>query len=98
MIQFIKKVRYPLLVVLLAMITFGTYSLQAATINSPGDKDSKGGADQNSLQARTYKGVFDVQKNTVSNLDFYTSNYGIFGFDIARGIGGGYWPRSSENQ
>lgn len=98
MIQFIKKVRYPLLVVMLALITFGTYSLQAETINSPGGKDTKVGSDQNSLQARTYRGVFDVQKNSVSNLDFFTSNYGIFGFDISRNIGGGYWPRSSQNQ
>lgn len=51
----------------------------------------------NQLQ-KTYTSVFDVQKNTISNIDFYTSNYGIFGLDVARSLGGGVWPRGSQNQ
>lgn len=99
MITFIKKVKSPLFAIMLMMFALGTYNLQAATINSPKEgKDSKVEFDQNTLQARTYSGVFDVQQNTVSNLQFYTSNYGIFGFDIARGRGGGFWPRGSQNQ
>lgn len=47
---------------------------------------------------RTPTGLFDNQKNTVSNLEFFTSNYGIFGYDVANRVGGGYWPRNSRNQ
>jgi hypothetical protein len=98
MIKFIKKVKHPLLIVMFAMIIGGVYSLQAGTIKTQKDKNAKGEVDQNILQARTYSGVFDLQKNTVSNIDFYTTNYGIFGFDIARQRGGGFWPRGSQNQ
>jgi hypothetical protein len=43
--------------------------------------------------------AFDVQKNTISNIEFFTSNYGIFGLDVANNnTGGGYWPRGSKNQ
>lgn len=47
---------------------------------------------------RNPTGLFDNQKNTVSNLEFFASNYGIFGYDIANRVGGGYWPRNSKNQ
>lgn len=47
---------------------------------------------------RLSTGYFDNQKNTVSNIEFFSSNYGIFGLDIARNLGGGYWPRGSRNQ
>ncbi|MBI5325776.1 MAG: hypothetical protein HZB41_10990, partial [Ignavibacteriae bacterium] len=47
---------------------------------------------------RTPNNTFDLQKNTVSNIEFYTTNYGIFGLDILRNIGGGKWPRNSLNQ
>ncbi|MDC1068150.1 hypothetical protein OAQ99_03205, partial [Candidatus Kapabacteria bacterium] len=43
-------------------------------------------------------GFFDNRKNTVSNIEFYTSNWGIFGYNIANRVGGGYWPRGSKNQ
>jgi hypothetical protein len=52
---------------------------------------------ENEVQ-RTSSGVFDLQQNTVSNIQFYTTNYGIFGLNVARGDGGGYWPRGSRNQ
>ncbi len=47
---------------------------------------------------RTYTQLFDLQQNTVSNIQFYTTNYGIFGLNIAQNRGGGYWPRGSNNQ
>lgn len=53
--------------------------------------------EKSSLQ-RENTGVFDVQKNTMSNIEFFTSNYGIFGFDVLGRTGGGYWPRNSKNQ
>ena len=47
---------------------------------------------------RSATGLFDVQMNTVSNIQFYTTNYGIFSNPIIRNTGGGYWPRQSQNQ
>ncbi len=43
-------------------------------------------------------GFFDLQKNTVGNIDFITSNYGIFGLNIPITKGGVFWPRNSQNQ
>ncbi len=42
--------------------------------------------------------LFDVQNNAVSNIQFTTTNYGIFGYDPRLGVGAGYWPRGSSNQ
>ncbi len=47
---------------------------------------------------RQARGYFDLQQNSISNLQFYTTNYGIFGLNIGQGNGGGYWPRGSLNQ
>jgi hypothetical protein len=47
---------------------------------------------------RTPRGVFDQQGNTKSRINFQVSNYGIFGFNIAQGVGGTFWPRGSSNQ
>lgn len=54
----------------------------------------KGGAE---LQRQAVS-LFDLQLNTVSNIEFYTTNYGIFGLDVRNSDGGGYWPRGSRNQ
>lgn len=47
---------------------------------------------------RTPRGAFDLQRNVVSNIDFYTTNYGIFGYNIANQVGGTFWPRGKRNQ
>lgn len=48
---------------------------------------------------RDYVRFWDLQKNTVSNIEFYTTNYGIFGNNVtAINAGGGWWPRNSQNQ
>lgn len=47
---------------------------------------------------RTVINVFDIQENTVSNVDFYTTNYGVFGLNIYETKGGVIWPRGSGNQ
>ncbi len=51
---------------------------------------------KNQLQ-RTFK-QNDLQQNTVSKIQFYTTNYGIFGLNVANNVGGGFWPRNSGNQ
>jgi hypothetical protein len=70
-----------------------------AALSPDAQKSNNGKKDKakNQIQ-KIYSGVFDVQKNTVSNFQFYTSNYGIFGLDVANSLGGGYWPRGSANQ
>ncbi len=51
----------------------------------------------NKLQ--TYSGgVFDLQRSTVSNVDFFNSNYGIFGQNVAQNEAGTFWPRGSQNK
>ena len=47
---------------------------------------------------RQASGAFDLQKNSVSNIDFYTTNYGTFGYNVEQNRGGCSWPRGSENQ
>lgn len=53
---------------------------------------------EETTQAVRVPKIYDVRKNTVSNIQFYTSNYGIFGLDVERNTGGGFWPRGSLNQ
>lgn len=47
---------------------------------------------------RTPSGIFDLQKNTISNIEFYSTNFGLFAFNAKDNKGGLYWPRGSENQ
>ncbi|MES2766262.1 MAG: hypothetical protein V4642_10355 [Bacteroidota bacterium] len=37
-------------------------------------------------------------KTTKGNVDLQVTNYGIFGLDVAKNTGGGFWPRGSQNQ
>jgi len=41
---------------------------------------------------------FDLEKNTVSRIDFFTTNFGIFGLNLPENKGGVFWPRNSLNQ
>ncbi len=41
--------------------------------------------------------LFDNQENTVSNIQFFTSNYGIWGMNVAANLSGTFWPRNSDN-
>jgi hypothetical protein len=47
---------------------------------------------------RVAKGVYDYQRNTLSNFDFITSNFGIMGLDAEQNTGSGVWPRGTLNQ
>jgi len=78
----------------LMMLVFISANLLKADITPEARKEYK---NSNEI-LRTPTGVFDNQRNTVSNVQFYTSNYGIFGLDVARLTGGGFWPRGSANQ
>ncbi len=39
-----------------------------------------------------------MRKSTLSNIDFCTTNYGIFGLNVSENSGGIFWPRNSSNQ
>lgn len=63
------------------------------------NRDTKGRkGDASEDVQRTPTGVFDQQRNTKSKIDFITTNYGIFGFDVVNGQGGAFWPRGRNNQ
>ncbi|MDQ1264964.1 MAG: hypothetical protein QG635_114, partial [Bacteroidota bacterium] len=80
-----------LFTIICLLILAGIANLEARTK----EKSSKDKSDE---MLRTPNSFFDVQQNTVSNIQFYTTNYGIFGLDVQRNQGGGYWPRGSQNQ
>jgi hypothetical protein len=63
------------------------------------NRDVKGrkGGEAEEIQ-RVPTGVFDQQRNSKSKVDFITTNYGIFGFDVVNGQGGAFWPRGRGNQ
>ena len=62
------------------------------------DIDRSKGKDQEDEILRTPTGVYDNQLNKVSRISFFNSNYGIFGYNIQQGVGGGIWPRGTTNQ
>jgi hypothetical protein len=72
-------------VFLICMVLLALSNLQA--------KDGQGATIQ-----RKATNIYDVQRNTLSNFDFYTTNYGIFGLDVAKNSGAGFWPRGTLNQ
>lgn len=73
------------------------FSVPALALALPKDNYEKGKPSDEPLK-RNYTQLFDLQQNTVSNIQFYTTNYGIFGLNVAQNQGGGYWPRGSNNQ
>ena len=46
---------------------------------------------------RTPSGAFESVRNRVSNIDFYSTNYGILFLDILRGRAGGMYPRGTTD-
>jgi hypothetical protein len=54
---------------------------------------------ENTIDVRELKGVYDIQINTKSDFEFYSSNFGILFSPVdAANSGGGFWPRASLNQ
>ncbi|MBS1913812.1 MAG: hypothetical protein JST22_17625 [Bacteroidetes bacterium] len=44
---------------------------------------------------RVPRNAYEVIKNKVSNIEVYSSNYGIFGLNVQANAAGGVWPRGS---
>lgn len=84
--------------IIIALLAFVFIAFSYDSSALPANWSKKDGkADETTQRARVHNG-FDNQPNTVSNIQFYTSNYGIFGQNVAQNVGGGYWPRGSVNQ
>lgn len=61
-------------------------------------KDVAKKKDAETVQRDEPTGVYDQQRNIISAIDFWTTNYGIFGYNVRNGIGGLFWPRGTQNQ
>lgn len=87
-----KRITKKLLILTLGFVfVFGFSELSALPKITPKkDKDDQ-------IQ-KPVSSAYDLQQNTVSNIQFYQTNYGIFGYNVQRGEGGGIWPRGSLNQ
>lgn len=87
-----NKNRLILFLILIGLLTAST------ELSSDLKRSEKGEKDKADKTLRTVTQVYDQQKNTVSNIEFYTTNYGIFGLDVEGNVGGGFWPRNGQNQ
>ncbi|GAB5466608.1 MAG: hypothetical protein Kapaf2KO_20440 [Candidatus Kapaibacteriales bacterium] len=90
--RYINKI---VLAMLLGVLFAGSLTELQADIKRDKETLKKLDAEQ---KERTYNRTYDVQFNTISNIEFPTSNYGLFGFDVENRVGGGVWPRGSSNQ
>lgn len=71
-----------------------TKSEQQAEPDKDAEKaDEKGGAEI----LRQPAGPFENLRNRVSNLDFFSSNYGILFLNVQASVAGGIYPRNSGN-
>lgn len=63
------------------------------------NKSKKKAKDPKSTPAlqRVPTNVFESIRSKISNVEFFATNYGIFGHDVAGGDPGGFWPRRSNN-
>ncbi len=80
------------IITLLLLLAIFTCSFEALSLPAVSNKSGTDGIQ------RTPAGVFDLQKNTASNVEFYTTNSGIFGYNTQETVGGLYWPRGADNQ
>ncbi len=91
----LSTINIAILVLLICFVVSYSNAETAIQSNSNKEKNSK-----DEIQ-RTYNyGQYgtDLQRNTVSNVQFYNTNYGIFGHNVSQSVGGLHWPRGSQNQ
>ncbi len=75
--------------VLLGMVALLLLVVQT-TMEADIHEEFKTDGDSPEVLLRKATGAFDLQKNTVSNIEFYTTNYGIFGYNVANRTGGSH--------
>lgn len=92
---------------LIAMAVAGSFTVQSAVelqaktketkTEEKGDPEKSGDEKEPEI-LRVPSGAFENIRNKVSNLDFYSSNYGILFLNIQAGSAGGIYPRGSGNR
>ena len=81
------------------LVTLLVLVLQATTLEADINRDVKNRKDSVGDQVqRDPSDIFDLQRNRKSRVDFFTTNYGIFGYDVVNQRGGALWPRGRGNQ
>lgn len=87
-----------LLLALLAMVVTAGPAWSKTDHGKKGKQDDADTTqrDERSL-LRVPNQALDIQKNKVSDVEFYSTNYGIFGLDVRNNKAGGIWPRGSGN-
>ncbi|MFN8358479.1 MAG: hypothetical protein U0264_01065 [Candidatus Kapaibacterium sp.] len=74
------------------------FSAAALNVDARTKEKAKGKNQEGETVLREAKNTFDLQKNKVSRIEFFNTNYGIIGHDTKNSLGGGIWPRGSQNQ
>lgn len=85
----------------MALLFWSPFAIEAKTADPEGSQqsetaDEKGG--ETPEPARLPGGVFENLRNNVSQIDFYSSNFGILFLDIRNSRAGGLYPRGSSNR
>lgn len=83
-----------LLAVTAGMLLLASPPLSARTAPKK-DKGGKKEEKQDRSVLRVPRAAFEVLQNRVSGIEFFSSNYGIFGLNVQSGNAGGIWPRGS---
>ena len=81
-----------------ALLIIGNPAISAGTKGTASKPTVKRADKSGESVQRAPRGVFDLQRNVVSNIDLQTTNYGIVGFDVLNNVGGTFWPRGRRNQ
>lgn len=84
------------LLLLLAMIVeISPQLLTAKTKDGQKQEEKTEKSEDGPAIQRIPSGAFEIIKNKISNIEFVSSNYGIFGLNVTRSEAGGLWPRGS---
>lgn len=87
---------------LLALVALALLVAPPPAVSRTGDKQKQegGGKKDDDKKGRSTLRVprqaYEVIKNKVSNIEFFSSNYGIFGLNVQANAAGGTWPRGSS--
>jgi len=88
------------LLALLAMVVAAATPAWGRTDNGKKGKkeeqDTTARRDERSL-LRVPNQALENRQNKVSGVEFYSTNYGIFGLNVSASVAGGIWPRGSGN-
>lgn len=85
---------------LMALMGLALLSAPSVVTGKTGEgqkKDKKKEDEKGSSILRVPRQAYENIKNKVSDIEVYTTNYGIFGLNVTGSKAGGVWPRGSGN-